>query len=86
MELDSPWSVSSCDNLGYRAVISFWVVCLVMVSSISDSQPHYSVGLFYHKAGLAVQSFLLLYVEKYHIFLLRLIVAPLGVEKFRFLW
>jgi hypothetical protein len=64
----------------------FWVVCLVMVSSISDSQPHYSVGLFYHRAGLAVQSFLLLYVEKYHIFLLRLIVAPLGVEKFRFLW
>jgi len=73
MELDSPWSVSSCDNLGYRAVISFWVVCLVMVSSISDSQPHYSVGLLYHRAGLAVQSFLLLYVEKYHIILLRLI-------------
>ena len=44
-----------------------------MVSSISDSQPHYSVGLLYHRAGLAVQSFLLLYVEKYHIILLRLI-------------
>ena len=52
---------SSCDNLGYRAVMSFWVVCLVMVSSISDSQPHYSVGLLYHRAGLAVQSFPLLY-------------------------
>ena len=73
MELDSPWSVSSCDNLGYRAVISFWVVCLVMVSSISDSQPHYSVGLLYHRAGLAVQSFLLLYVEKYDVFLTRFI-------------
>ena len=52
---------SSCDNLGYRAVISFWVVCLVMDSSVSDSQPHYSVGLLYHRAGLAVQSFPLLY-------------------------
>ena len=64
---------SSWDNLGYRAVISCWVVCLDIDSSVSDSQPHYSVGLLYHRAGLAVQSFLLLYVEKYHIILLRLI-------------
>ena len=36
---------SSWDNLGYRAVISCWVVCLDIDSSVSDSQPHYSVGL-----------------------------------------
>jgi len=69
--------VSSCDNLGYRAVISFWVVCLGIMSSVSDSQSHYSVGLVYHRAGLSVQSFLLLYVEKYHGFLLRFIASSL---------
>ena len=37
--------------------MSFWVVCLGIMFSVSDSQPHYSVGLLYHRAGLAVQSF-----------------------------
>ena len=73
MELLSPCSSSSWDNLGYRAVISVVAVCLDINSSVSDSQPHYSVGLSYHMGRLSVQSFLLLYVEKCHIFLLRLI-------------
>ena len=60
MELDSPESSSSWDSLGYKAVI-FWVVCLDIDSSVSDSQPHYSVWTVYHTPGLAVQSFLLLY-------------------------
>ena len=39
------------DNI--RAVIRFWVACLNIKSSVSDSQPHYSIILLYHGiAGL----------------------------------
>jgi len=32
----------------------FWVACLNIKSSVSDSQPHYSVVSLYHGTGLVV--------------------------------
>ena len=40
------------DNI--RAVIRFWVACLNIKSSVSDSQPHYSVCLSYHMGRRSV--------------------------------
>ena len=40
------------DNI--RAVIRFWVACLNIKFSVSDSQPHYSIILLYHGIAGAV--------------------------------
>ena len=63
--------------------MSCWMLRLNIMSSVSDSQPHYSVGSLYHRAGQSIQSFLLLYVEKYHGSLLRLVAKTL-IVKFTF--
>jgi hypothetical protein len=34
--------------------VIFWVVCLNIKSSVSDSQPHYSVFRLYHMGRLSV--------------------------------
>ena len=55
-------------------VISFWVVCLNIISFVSDSQPLYSVGLLYH-VGAAVCKVLFTVLQTVKIIIILLILS-----------